>query len=63
MIQEADRNHQAANERRAEPGASAYGGKVEEVAGKAVGCRGMEGEGKVRQEKEREGAEEVEEME
>jgi len=34
-----------------EPAASSIGGKVEQMAGKAVGCEGMEGEGQVRQEK------------
>jgi len=34
-----------------EPAASGIGGRVEELAGKAAGCEGMESEGKERQEK------------
>ncbi|KAG0652583.1 hypothetical protein D0Z07_0449 [Hyphodiscus hymeniophilus] len=34
-----------------EPAASGFGGRVEELAGKAAGCEGMEAEGKERQEK------------
>ena len=34
-----------------EPAASGIGGRVEELAGKAAGCEGMEKEGLERQEK------------
>jgi hypothetical protein len=45
-------NTQAANaQRTSEPTASGIGGKIEEVAGKAAGCEGMEREGLERQEK------------
>jgi hypothetical protein len=43
---------QAANQNRSgEPAPSGIGGKVEELAGKAAGCEGMEEEGKERQAK------------
>ncbi|CZR64584.1 uncharacterized protein PAC_14482 [Phialocephala subalpina] len=42
----------AANQQRTgEPAASGIGGKIEQVAGQAAGCEGMEKEGLVRQEK------------
>lgn len=41
----------AANANRPEPAASGIGGKIEEVAGKATGCVGMEKEGATKQEK------------
>ncbi|KAI9053123.1 hypothetical protein LZ554_003390 [Drepanopeziza brunnea f. sp. 'monogermtubi'] len=42
----------AANaQKTSEPAASGLGGKVEEMAGKAAGCEGMEKEGALRQEK------------
>ena len=41
---------QAASEQnKSEPAASGFGGRVEELAGKAAGCEGMENEGKERQ--------------
>lgn len=43
---------QAANQNRtSEPAASGIGGRVEELAGKAAGCEGMEKEGAERQAK------------
>ena len=43
---------QAANANKtSEPAASGFGGKIEEMAGKAAGCEGMESEGKERQHK------------
>jgi uncharacterized protein YjbJ (UPF0337 family) len=45
-------NMQAANQNRtSEPAASGIGGRVEELAGKAAGCEGMEKEGAERQAK------------
>lgn len=42
----------AANQQRSgEPAASGIGGKIEQVAGQAAGCEGMEKEGMERQEK------------
>jgi uncharacterized protein YjbJ (UPF0337 family) len=44
--------NQAANSQKtSEPTASRVGGQVEELAGKAAGCEGMEKEGLERQEK------------
>ncbi len=41
---------QAANQKRSgEPAPSGIGGKVEELAGKATGCEGVQEEGKERQ--------------
>jgi hypothetical protein len=48
----ADFGNQAANQaKNSEPAASGIGGRVEELAGKAAGCEGMEKEGLERQEK------------
>ncbi|KAE8444713.1 hypothetical protein EG329_014273 [Mollisiaceae sp. DMI_Dod_QoI] len=41
----------ANQQRTGEPAASGIGGKIEEVAGKAAGCEGMEKEGLERQDK------------
>lgn len=41
----------ASQQRSREPAASEIGGKIEQVAGKAAGCEGMEKEGLERQEK------------
>lgn len=41
----------ASQNKSSEPAASGIGGKVEELAGKATGCEGMEKEGAERQAK------------
>lgn len=41
----------AANANKPEPAASSVGGKIEQMAGSAAGCPGMEEEGKERQDK------------